>query len=128
MLRKLCQTICAGVFVSIYSFSQTSLPHADRIFVNGKIWTEDEARPQAQALAVAGDKIIALGSDQEIKALAAPDTAIVMFSVDESDDSVRELMRAGAIAYRRKGVASHVLADSLNQSIEARAAVRQAQS
>ena len=77
MLRKLCLEIIAAVFVSICSFSQTSPQHTDRIFVNGKIWTGDEARPQAQALAVGGDKIIAVGSDQEIKALAASDTAIV---------------------------------------------------
>src|SRR5215469_2739926 len=76
-MRKLCQVVIAAVFVSVCSFSQTSLQHVDRIFVNGKIWTGDEARPQAQALAVAGDKILAVGSDQEIKALAAPDTAMV---------------------------------------------------
>jgi PAS domain S-box-containing protein len=47
----------------------------------------------------------------------APDTAIVVFSSDESDSVVRELMEAGAIAYRRKGVAPEVLADSLTESI-----------
>ena len=76
-MRKLCQVITSTVFFSICSFSQTPLQHIDRIFVNGNIWTGDEARPQAQALAVAGDKILAVGSDQEIKALAAPDTATV---------------------------------------------------
>ncbi len=49
----------------------------------------------------------------------APDTAIVVFSGDESDRLVRELMVAGAIAYRRKGVTPHVLADSLTESIKA---------
>ncbi len=48
----------------------------------------------------------------------APDTAIVILSGDESDASVRELMRAGAIAYRRKGVAPAVLAESLIDSID----------
>ncbi|MGD0453690.1 MAG: response regulator transcription factor [Solirubrobacteraceae bacterium] len=49
----------------------------------------------------------------------APDTAIVVLSGDESDGLVRELMQAGAIAYRRKGVAAAVLAQSLNDSIKA---------
>jgi DNA-binding NarL/FixJ family response regulator len=51
----------------------------------------------------------------------APDTAIVVLSVDESDGVVRELMQAGATAYLRKGVAPHILADALMDSIEAHA-------
>jgi DNA-binding NarL/FixJ family response regulator len=54
----------------------------------------------------------------------APDTAIVVLSGDESDAGVRELMQAGAIAYRRKGVAPQVLAESLIQSIDAHASER----
>jgi DNA-binding NarL/FixJ family response regulator len=49
----------------------------------------------------------------------APGTAIVVLSGDESDGLVRELMQAGAVAYRRKGVAPTVLAQSLNESIKA---------
>ena len=51
--------------------------HADRIFLNGKVWTADDAQPLAQAFAVQGDRILALGSDAEIKKLASSDTAIV---------------------------------------------------
>lgn len=50
--------------------------HADRIFVNGKIWTADDAEPLARALATSGDRIIAVGSDEEVRAMAAPDTAV----------------------------------------------------
>ncbi len=57
--------------------AQAPSRHADRIFLNGKIWTEDDAMPQAQALAVSGDKILAVGSEKDIKALAAPDTVII---------------------------------------------------
>ncbi len=51
--------------------------HADRIFVNGNIWTEDDAHPRAEALAVSGDQLVAVGSNAAIRALASPDTAIV---------------------------------------------------
>ncbi|MGH9863538.1 MAG: amidohydrolase [Candidatus Acidiferrales bacterium] len=51
--------------------------HADRIFINGKIWTGDEAHPKAEALAISGDKILAVGSTEEIRALTGPDTVIV---------------------------------------------------
>ncbi len=61
MGRRLRQAVIPAVLVSGCSFAQTSEQHADRILVNGKIWTEDESRPQAQALAVSGDKIIGVG-------------------------------------------------------------------
>ena len=54
----------------------------------------------------------------------APGTAIVMLSGDESDRVVRELIQAGAIAYRRKGVAPAELSESLSESIQAHADVR----
>jgi DNA-binding NarL/FixJ family response regulator len=54
----------------------------------------------------------------------APETAIVVLSGDESDSVVRELMQAGAMAYRRKGVAPNALAESLTDSIKAHAAGR----
>ena len=46
----------------------------DLILLNGRIRTMDAARPQAQALAIAGGKILALGTDAEILALAGPAT------------------------------------------------------
>jgi predicted amidohydrolase YtcJ len=57
--------------------AQTAGQRADRIFVNGKVWTGDDARPAAEALAVAGDKILAVGTSQEIRALAGPKTVSV---------------------------------------------------
>jgi predicted amidohydrolase YtcJ len=50
---------------------------ADRIFVNGHIWTADAARPRAEALAVRGTTILALGSTAEIRRLAEKATEVV---------------------------------------------------
>ncbi len=50
---------------------------ADRVFVNGKIWTGDDSRPRAEALAIRGDTIVGVGSSKEIRALAGPDSAVV---------------------------------------------------
>ena len=77
MARHLHPVVVAALLVSAHSFSQSSAQHADRIFVNGKIWTEDDSQPQAQALAVSGDKIIAVGTDRQVKALATSDTAVI---------------------------------------------------
>ncbi|MEY3309768.1 MAG: hypothetical protein RLZZ413_3806 [Pseudomonadota bacterium] len=46
----------------------------DLILLNARIRTMDVARPQAQALAIAGGVILALGTDAEILALAGPAT------------------------------------------------------
>lgn len=47
---------------------------ADTIFVGGSIVTMDEAVPSAEAVAVRGGRILALGSEAEIEALASKDT------------------------------------------------------
>jgi CheY-like chemotaxis protein len=52
----------------------------------------------------------------------APGTAIVVLSIDEHDATVRLMMKAGAVAYRRKGNDPHSLARSLTDSIDALAA------
>jgi predicted amidohydrolase YtcJ len=49
-------------------------PAADLILLNGKIWTVNKAQPQAEALAVWRDRILAVGSSAEIQALAGPRT------------------------------------------------------
>jgi DNA-binding NarL/FixJ family response regulator len=54
----------------------------------------------------------------------APGTAIVMLSGYMSHGVVRELIQAGAIAYRRKGVPTRVLAEALTDSMKAHAAER----
>ncbi|HEV2064009.1 MAG TPA: amidohydrolase family protein, partial [Thermoanaerobaculia bacterium] len=50
---------------------------ADLILVSGKIWTGDPARPEAQALAVAGGRIVAVGSDGDILPLRGPKTRVL---------------------------------------------------
>src|SRR5438132_11064079 len=58
--------------------AQTARQHADRIFENGKIWTADDARPQAQALGISGDKIMDASSNEEVHALdTTADTAVI---------------------------------------------------
>jgi predicted amidohydrolase YtcJ len=53
------------------------MPKADIIFINGKIWTVDKTKPTAQAVAVLGDKIIAVGTNAEVKKYADKNTKIV---------------------------------------------------
>src|SRR5262245_15589302 len=50
---------------------------ADLVLTNGRIVTLDDARPEAQALAVSGGRIEALGSTDEIKPLIGPATKVI---------------------------------------------------
>ena len=55
--------------------SQSSPP--DAIVVNAKIFTADSTNPWAEALAVRGDRITAVGSSAEIRKLATSDTRVI---------------------------------------------------
>src|SRR5262245_32658008 len=50
---------------------------ADLVIRGGAIVTVDDARPEAAAMAVNGDTIVALGSDQEIQRYIGPATRVM---------------------------------------------------
>jgi predicted amidohydrolase YtcJ len=50
---------------------------ADLVLMNGKIVTVDEAKPEVQALAVSGDRIVAVGSNEEIKPYITQKTEVI---------------------------------------------------
>ncbi|MCI0339447.1 MAG: amidohydrolase [Acidobacteria bacterium] len=50
---------------------------ADLVLLNGKIWTVNEKQPEAEAVACAGNRIIAAGSSQEIRKWIGPHTRVI---------------------------------------------------
>jgi predicted amidohydrolase YtcJ len=62
---------CLPTFV----FAQTK-PSPDRVYFNAKVWTAEDGRSIAQAFATRGERIVDVGSSEEIRALAGPETAI----------------------------------------------------
>ena len=50
---------------------------ADTVFLHGNLITVDTARPRQQAMAILDDRILSVGSDQEIKNLIGPKTKVV---------------------------------------------------
>lgn len=54
-----------------------SKPAADLIVRGAKIWTVDKATPTAQAVAVLGERIVAVGSDADVDAWRGPKTRVV---------------------------------------------------
>lgn len=49
----------------------------DLVVLHGKVWTENPQQPEAEAFAVAGKHILAVGTDAEIEKLAGPRTQVV---------------------------------------------------
>ena len=54
-----------------------SQPAADLIIRNAKVWTVDQNRPTAQAVAVLGDRIVAVGSNHEVDAWHGANTRVI---------------------------------------------------
>jgi predicted amidohydrolase YtcJ len=50
---------------------------ASLILLNGKIWTENPAQPQAEAIALSGGRVAAVGTSAEIRRLAGPDSQVI---------------------------------------------------
>lgn len=64
------------VLFAITAPAQTK-PAADLIITNAKIWTVDKVRPQAEALAVVGERIVAVGSAADVDAWHGPQTKVL---------------------------------------------------
>jgi len=67
--------VVVGLFVlGSLSFLHAQRPQVDLILSNGKIVTVDERFTISQAVGVAGDRIVAVGSNQDVSRLAGPAT------------------------------------------------------
>src|SRR6202008_3766584 len=50
---------------------------ANLILVNARVWTENPAQPTAHAVAIGGNRILAVGGNDAIRKLAGPDTRVI---------------------------------------------------
>jgi predicted amidohydrolase YtcJ len=50
---------------------------ADLVLVNGKVWTVNAAQPEAEAVAVWRDRILAVGKGDAVRALAGPKARVI---------------------------------------------------
>ena len=71
------QTIAAlCVFALLSACSKQEKESADLIFKNGVIYTVDPAHPWVEAIAIKGDRILQVGSNEEIEALRTDKTQV----------------------------------------------------
>jgi predicted amidohydrolase YtcJ len=64
-------------FILAVNMLAQSKPTADLIINNAKVWTGDKAHPTAQAVAVLGGRIIAVGSNHEVQVLHGGATKVI---------------------------------------------------
>ena len=62
----------ALTLLATLSSRQQSPP--DLILLNGKIFTSDSAHPFVEALAIRGERIVAIGTAEKVRMLAGPQT------------------------------------------------------
>jgi predicted amidohydrolase YtcJ len=77
-MRKRLAGILGGIAVAgLLSANSWAEETADLVFRNGPVYTVDAARSWASAVAVKGDRIIYVGTDDGVKPFIAPQTRIV---------------------------------------------------
>ncbi|QQO35968.1 amidohydrolase [Bradyrhizobium diazoefficiens] len=67
---------CTGI-VAVLLVGSAALAEPQVLLVNAKVFTADPTLPYAQAVAVEGGRILAVGSNEAVRALAGPDTRII---------------------------------------------------
>lgn len=75
-LQALALTAATFYFGASLAAGQTDAP-ADKIVVHARIYTVNEKQPWAEALAIRGEKIVAVGSDKEIAAFRGRSTQVI---------------------------------------------------
>lgn len=75
-IRSVVSFVLLGAML-VTSASAVQQRPADAVLHNGKIVTMNRAQPQAQAIAIAGDTIVAVGSNRQIKPLIGPATRVM---------------------------------------------------
>ena len=73
-LKSFTACLCGAVLLIAASHGYAQQPAPDLIFTNGKIVTVDDRFNVAQAVAVTGGRIVAVGKNQDIAKLAGPTT------------------------------------------------------
>ena len=63
-------SVCAGAAASAQVYATLVLDH-------GHIWTENPAQPEAEAVAVYGNRILRVGTSDEVRQLAGPSTRVI---------------------------------------------------
>ena len=68
--------VCAGASMASLQTHGQPAP-ADLVILGAHVWTVDDARPEAHAVAVRGERIALVGRDEDVRPLVGPQTRVV---------------------------------------------------
>jgi predicted amidohydrolase YtcJ len=74
VIKRLTILLCGASIFTLHA-------QVDLVAMHGKVWTENPRQPEAEAFAVAGHRIVAVGSDAEIGRLAGRNTRVIDLQV-----------------------------------------------
>src|SRR5579864_6472077 len=69
--------ISAALLVTCGNIYAQDRPSAETIITNANVWTVDRNHPQAEAVAILNQRIVAVGTSQEMDAWRGPQTRII---------------------------------------------------
>jgi predicted amidohydrolase YtcJ len=69
--------LCVFLLAAGSATAQNSQTAADTVVLHGRVYTQDSKQPWAQALAIRGDKIVAVGDDATIGKFRGSDTKVI---------------------------------------------------
>lgn len=75
-MKRCVQQTLLFVACAMYASAQIK-PAADVIIQNAHIWTVDSSLPEAEAVAILGDRIVSVGSNQQVDAWRGPHSRVV---------------------------------------------------
>ena len=74
MNRVLRSILAAAILLPVI---QACSDAADSVYRNGRVYTMDDLRPWAQALAVEGERLVFVGDDQGVEKYIGPETEVI---------------------------------------------------
>ena len=73
MLKRIAVCVAFCLFAAV-AHAQV---YATLVLVHGHVWTENPAQPEAEAVAVYGNRILRVGTSEEVQRLAGPATHVI---------------------------------------------------
>jgi predicted amidohydrolase YtcJ len=77
MMASLMFMKCPGVVLSLLAVNMHAQISADLVMVHGRVWTENAQQPEAEAVALIGNRIAGVGTSADILRLAGPATKVI---------------------------------------------------
>ena len=77
LLRRYYLSLLTGLVFAFLQTAEAPCQTADLVLVGGNFATMDEANPRAEAIAISKDRILAIGSNAQIKSLMRAETKVI---------------------------------------------------